>query len=102
LPAGSATPDQRGKDYGNILETFRPGRLHPPAQIRGKYGTRAAVSSLHDRNSPPWRRVAKSGCLKYVRSSKLHDVIGDEVDMFESWEHVPVTRFFALVADVRA
>ncbi len=97
--------DQRSKDYGNILETFRPG--HADYTYRHKYGLRdprgggrasarltapmvaagaVAKKWLHEKYGTRFR-----GCMTQI---------GDTVIAFESWEHVPNNPFFAPVADV--
>ena len=97
--------DQRSKDYGNILETFRPG--HADYTYLHKYGLRdprgggrasarltapmvaagaVAKKWLHEKYGTRFR-----GCMTQI---------GDTVIAFESWEHVPNNPFFAPVADV--
>ena len=97
--------DQRSKDYGNILETFRPG--HADYTYLHKYGLRdprgggrasarltapmvaagaVAKKWLHEKYGTTFR-----GCMTQI---------GDTVIEFESWDHVPNNPFFAPVADV--
>ena len=97
--------DQRSKDYGNILDTFRPG--HADYTYLHKYGLRdprgggrasarltapmvaagaVAKKWLHEKYGTRFR-----GCMTQI---------GDAVIPFESWDHVPHNPFFAPVADV--
>ncbi|MCY7369644.1 MAG: chorismate synthase [Polaromonas sp.] len=96
--------DQRSKDYGNILETFRPG--HADYSYLHKYGRRdprgggrasarltapmvaagaVAKKWLHEKYGTTFR-----GCMTQI---------GELPIGFESWEHVPNNPFFAPVAD---
>jgi chorismate synthase len=99
--------DQRSKDYGNILETFRPG--HADYTYLHKYGVRdprggGRSSARMTAPTVAAGAVAKKWLLeKYGTQFKgCMTQIGDEVIAFESWEHVPNNPFFAPVADVSA
>ena len=97
--------DQRSKDYGNILETFRPG--HADYAYLHKYGLRDPRGG--GRSSA--RLTAPTVAAGAVAKKWLHEKygttfqgcmtqIGDEVIAFEAWEHVPHNPFFAPVACV--
>ena len=99
--------DQRSKDYGNILETFRPG--HADYTYLHKYGVRdprggGRSSARMTAPTVAAGAVAKKWLLeKYGTQFKgCMTQIGDEMIAFESWEHVPNNPFFAPVADVSA
>ena len=99
--------DQRSKDYGNILETFRPG--HADYTYLHKYGVRdprggGRSSARMTAPTVAAGAVAKKWLFeKYGTQFKgCMTQIGDEVIAFESWEHVPNNPFFAPVADVSA
>ena len=97
--------DQRSKDYGNILDTFRPG--HADFTYQRKYGIRdprgggrssarlTAPMVAAGAVAKKWLKMAYGtqfrGCMQQI---------GDVVIPFESWEHVPNNPFFAPVADV--
>jgi chorismate synthase len=97
--------DQRSKDYGNILETFRPG--HADYTYLHKYGLRDPRGGGRSsaRMTAPMvaaGAVAKKWLLeKYGTTFRgCMTQIGDMLIPFESWEHVPGNPFFAPVADV--
>ncbi|WP_421954744.1 chorismate synthase [Polaromonas sp.] len=97
--------DQRSKDYGNILETFRPG--HADYSYLHKYGLRdprggGRSSARLTAPTVAAGAVAKKWLLaKYGTTFRgCMTQVGDEVIPFESWEHVPNNPFFAPVADV--
>ena len=97
--------DQRSKDYGNILETFRPG--HADYAYLHKYGLRdprggGRSSARLTAPTVAAGAVAKKWLLaKYGTTFKgCMTQIGDEVIAFESWDHVLDNPFFAPVADV--
>ena len=97
--------DQRSKDYGDILETFRPG--HADYAYLHKYGLRdprggGRSSARLTAPTVAAGAVAKKWLLaKYGSTFKgCMTQIGDEVIAFESWEHVTKNPFFAPVADV--
>ncbi len=98
--------DQRSKDYGNILQTFRPGLadytyLHKFGLRDPRGGGRAsarltapmvaagavAKKWLFEKHGTEFR-----GCMAQM---------GDLAIAFESWEHVPHNPFFAPIADVQ-
>ena len=97
--------DQRSKDYGNILETFRPG--HADYTYLHKYGLRdprggGRSSARLTAPAVAAGAVAKKWLFeKYGTTFKgCMTQIGDEVIPFESWEHAHNNPFFAPVADV--
>jgi chorismate synthase len=97
--------DQRSKDYGNILDTFRPG--HADYTYLHKYGLRdprgggrssarltapmVAAGAVAKKWLAQQYGTAFRGCMTQV---------GDVVVPFESWEHVSDNPFFAPTADV--
>ncbi|QDL55193.1 chorismate synthase [Rhodoferax aquaticus] len=99
--------DQRSKDYGNILETFRPG--HADYTYFQKYGIRdprgggrssarltapmVAAGAVAKKWLKEHYGTAFRGCMTQV---------GELPVGFESWDHVPNNPFFAPVADVSA
>ncbi|MEY4978179.1 MAG: Chorismate synthase [Pseudomonadota bacterium] len=99
--------DQRSKDYGNILQSFRPG--HADYTYWHKYGIRDPRGG--GRSSA--RLTAPTVAAGAVAKKWLHTQygttfhacmtqIGDVAVDFEGWEHVPNNPFFAPVADVSA
>ena len=99
--------DQRSKDYGNILETFRPG--HADYTYLHKYGVRdprggGRSSARMTAPTVAAGAVAKKWLFeKYGTQFKgCMTQIGDVVIPFESWDHVPNNPFFAPSADVSA
>ena len=97
--------DQRSKDYGNILETFRPG--HADYTYLHKYGLRDPRGG--GRSSA--RLTAPAVAAGAVAKKWLFETygtlfrgcmtqVGEAVIPFESWEHVPNNPFFAAIADV--
>ncbi|MBU6503882.1 MAG: chorismate synthase [Burkholderiales bacterium] len=97
--------DQRSKDYGNILQTFRPG--HADYTYWHKYGIRDPRGGGRSsaRLTAPMvaaGAVAKKWLLeKYGTTFRgCMTQIGEIVIPFESWVHVPDNPFFAPVADV--
>ncbi|MEY3871219.1 MAG: hypothetical protein RLZZ296_214 [Pseudomonadota bacterium] len=99
--------DQRSKDYGNILDTFRPG--HADYTYLHKYGLRdprgggrssarltapmVAAGAVAKKWLTEQHGIAFMGCMTQI---------GDMSVPFESWEHVPNNPFFAPAADVSA
>ncbi len=97
--------DQRSKDYGNILQTFRPG--HADYSYYQKYGIRdprgggrssarlTAPTVAAGAVARKWLQerygITFRGCMTQV---------GEVTVPFESWEHVRNNPFFAPVADV--
>jgi hypothetical protein len=107
LPADRNT-DQRSKDYGNILKTFRPG--HADYTYWHKYGLRdprGGGRSSARMTAPmvvlaPWPR---SGCASNTapRFRGHMTQIGDIAIPSSRWDHVPNNPFFAAnVTDIRA
>jgi chorismate synthase len=99
--------DQRSKDYGNILETFRPG--HADYTYFQKYGIRDPRGGGRSsaRLTAPMvaaGAVAKKW-LKEQYGTEFRGCmtqIGEMPIGFEAWSHVPVNPFFAPIADVTA
>ena len=98
--------DQRSKDYGDILRTFRPG--HADYTYWHKYGLRDPRGG--GRSSA--RLTAPTVAAGAVAKKWLAEKFGmqfracmtqlGELDIpFESWDHVPHNPFFAPVADVQ-
>ena len=99
--------DQRSKDYGNILESFRPG--HADYTYFQKYGIRdprgggrssarlTAPMVAAGAVAKKWLKLQYGttfqGCMTQV---------GELPIAFESWEHVANNPFFAPIADVSA
>jgi chorismate synthase len=97
--------DQRSKDYGDILATFRPG--HADYAYLQKYGLRdprgggrssarltapmVAAGAVAKKWLAQAHRIAFRGCMQQL---------GEIAIPFESWDHVPNNPFFAPVADV--
>jgi chorismate synthase len=99
--------DQRSKDYGNILESFRPG--HADYSYFQKYGIRDPRGGGRSSARLTAPMVAAGAVAKKWLKEKFGTEfrgcmtqIGDAVIPFESWDHVPHNPFFAPVADVQA
>ncbi len=99
--------DQRSKDYGNILETFRPG--HADYSYFQKYGIRDPRGGGRSSARLTAPMVAAGAVAKKWLKEKYGTEfrgcmtqVGDVPIAFESWEHVPNNPFFAPVADVSA
>ena len=99
--------DQRSKDYGNILETFRPG--HADYTYLHKYGLRDPRGGGRSSARLTAPTVAAGAIAKKWLAEKYGTTfrgcmtqIGDVIIPFESWEHVALNPFFAPVADVSA
>ncbi|MDP3825653.1 MAG: chorismate synthase, partial [Polaromonas sp.] len=97
--------DQRSKDYGNIVDTFRPG--HADYSYLQKYGIRdpRGGGRASARLTAPMvaaGAVAKKWLLQTYGTTfrGCMTQIGDIALPFEAWEHVPHNPFFAPVADV--
>lgn len=97
--------DQRSKDYGNILESFRPG--HADFTYYKKYGRRDPRGGGRSsaRLTAPMvaaGAVAKKWLLSQfgTRFVGCMTQLGEQPIAFESWEHVPRNPFYAPVADV--
>ena len=99
--------DQRSKDYGNILESFRPG--HADYTYFQKYGLRDPRGGGRSSARLTAPMVAAGAVAKKWLFEQYGTVfrgcmtqIGEQSIGFESWDHVPNNPFFAPVADVRA
>jgi chorismate synthase len=99
--------DQRSKDYGNILDTFRPG--HADYTYLHKYGLRDPRGGGRSSARLTAPMVAAGAVAKKWLAAQ-HGIsfmgcmtqIGDMSVPFESWDHVPNNPFFAPAADVSA
>ena len=99
--------DQRSKDYGNILDTFRPG--HADYTYLHKYGLRDPRGGGRSSARLTAPAVAAGAVAKKWLFEKYGTTfqgcmtqIGDVVIPFESWAHAPNNPFFAPCADVSA
>ncbi len=99
--------DQRSKDYGNILQTFRPG--HADYTYWHKYGIRDPRGGGRSSARMTAPMVAAGAVAKKWLHAQYGTVfrgcmtqIGELPVTFESWDHVPHNPFFAPVADVSA
>jgi len=99
--------DQRSKDYGNILQSFRPG--HADYTYFQKYGIRDPRGGGRSSARLTAPMVAAGAVAKkwlqgqfgtQFRGCMTH--IGELAIGFEHWDHVPRNPFFAPVADVSA
>ncbi|HSV71342.1 MAG TPA: chorismate synthase [Methylibium sp.] len=92
--------DQRSKDYGNILDTFRPG--HADYSYWHKYGLRDPRGGGRSsaRLTAP---MVGAGAVAKKWLSQHHGIgfrggmaaLGEIEIAFEGWEHVPNNPFFA-------
>ncbi len=99
--------DQRSKDYGQILQTFRPG--HADYSYWRKYGIRDPRGGGRSSARLTAPMVAAGAVAKKWLKEKFGTEfrgcmtqIGEVAIPFESWEHVPNNPFFAPAADVSA
>ncbi len=99
--------DQRSKDYGDILQTFRPG--HADYSYWRKYGIRDPRGGGRSSARLTAPTVAAGAVAKTWLKEKFGTTfvgcmtqIGEVPIGFESWDHVPNNPFFAPVADVSA
>ncbi|MDZ7891798.1 MAG: chorismate synthase [Rhodoferax sp.] len=99
--------DQRSKDYGNILDTFRPG--HADYAYFQKYGIRDPRGGGRSSARLTAPMVAAGAVAKKWLKEKFGTEfrgcmtqVGELPIEFESWDHVPNNPFFAPVADVQA
>ena len=99
--------DQRSKDYGNILESFRPG--HADYTYFQKYGLRDPRGGGRSSARLTAPMVAAGAVAKKWLFEQYGTVfrgcmtqIGEQAIGFESWDYVPNNPFFAPVADVSA
>ncbi len=97
--------DQRSKDYGNIVETFRPG--HADYTYWHKYGIRDPRGGGRSsaRLTAPVvgaGAIAKKWLFEHYGTTfrGCLSQIGDIVVPFDSWEHVPNNPFFAANAAI--
>ena len=102
-----ANTDQRSKDYGNILESFRPG--HADYTYLQKYGIRDPRGGGRSSARLTAPMVAAGAVAKKWLKEKYGTTfrgcmtqIGELPIAFESWDHVPHNPFFAPIADVQA
>ncbi|MDZ4075812.1 MAG: chorismate synthase [Hylemonella sp.] len=99
--------DQRSKDYGQILQTFRPG--HADYSYWRKYGIRDPRGGGRSSARLTAPMVAAGAVAKKWLKEKFGTEfrgcmtqIGEQLIPFESWSHVPNNPFFAPAADVSA
>ena len=99
--------DQRSKDYGDILQTFRPG--HADYTYWRKYGLRDPRGGGRSSARLTAPMVAAGAVAKKWLKEKWGTTfagcmtqIGEVSIGFEAWEHVANNPFFAPVADVSA
>ncbi len=99
--------DQRSKDYGNILQTFRPG--HADYTYFQKYGIRDPRGGGRSSARLTAPMVAAGAVAKKWLAEHYGTVfrgcmtqMGDVPIGFESWDLVPNNPFFAPLADVSA
>ena len=99
--------DQRSKDYGNLLDTFRPG--HADFTYFQKYGVRDPRGGGRSSARMTAPMVAAGAVAKKWLFAQYGTVfrgcmtqLGDMPVGFEAWEHVPNNPFFAPMANVDA
>ncbi|MEI7786673.1 MAG: chorismate synthase [Betaproteobacteria bacterium] len=99
--------DQRSKDYGNLLDTFRPG--HADYTYAHKYGVRDPRGGGRSSARLTAPMVAAGAVAKKwlqlnhgISFKGCMTQLGDLPMAFESWEHVNRNPFFAPLADVTA
>ena len=99
--------DQRSKDYGNLLDTFRPG--HADFTYFQKYGLRDPRGGGRSSARMTAPMVAAGAVAKKWLLAQYGTVfrgcmtqLGEMPVGFEAWEHVPNNPFFAPVANVDA
>jgi chorismate synthase len=99
--------DQRSKDYGNILQTFRPG--HADYTYWHKYGIRDPRGGGRSSARLTAPMVAAGAVAKKwlfeqygTKFRGCMSQIGEVSIPFESWEHVPNNPFYAPAANVSA
>jgi chorismate synthase len=97
--------DQRSKDYGNILDTFRPG--HADYTYWHKYGIRDPRGGGRSSARLTAPVVAAGAVAKkwlfeqFGTTFKGHmSQLGEIAIPFESWEHVHANPFFAANATI--
>lgn len=99
--------DQRSKDYGNLLQTFRPG--HADYTYFQKYGVRDPRGGGRSSARLTAPTVAAGAVAKKWLKEKYGTQfkgcmtqLGDMPIAFESWDHVGHNPFYAPCADVEA
>jgi chorismate synthase len=99
--------DQRSKDYGNILQTFRPG--HADYTYFQKFGIRDPRGGGRSSARLTAPTVAAGAVAKKWLKEKYGTTfygcmtqIGELPIPFESWDHVGHNPFYAACADVQA
>lgn len=99
--------DQRSKDYGNLLDTFRPG--HADFTYFQKYGLRDPRGGGRSSARMTAPMVAAGAVAKKWLFAQYGTVfrgcmtqLGELPVAFEGWEHVPNNPFFAPMANVDA
>jgi chorismate synthase len=99
--------DQRSKDYGNLLQTFRPG--HADYTYFQKFGIRDPRGGGRSSARLTAPTVAAGAVAKKWLQEKYGTQfkgcmtqLGDLPIPFESWDHVGHNPFYAPCADVRA
>ncbi len=99
--------DQRSKDYGDILQTFRPG--HADYTYWQKYGVRDPRGGGRSSARLTAPMVAAGAIAKHWLKRQFGTEflgcltqIGEVPIGFEDWSHVGQNPFFAPVADVSA
>ena len=97
--------DQRSKDYGDILQTFRPG--HADYAYWHKYGLRDPRGGGRSSARMTAPTVAAGAVARKWLAEKYGTQLracmtqlGELEIPFESWDHVPNNPFFAPVQDV--
>lgn len=99
--------DQRSKDYGDIIQSFRPG--HADYTYWHKFGIRDPRGGGRSSARLTAPTVAAGAVAKKWLQQNYGVIfrgcmtqLGTQPIPFESWEHVPNNPFFAPVADVSA
>ena len=99
--------DQRSKDYGNLLQTFRPG--HADYTYFQKFGIRDPRGGGRSSARLTAPTVAAGAVAKKWLKEKFGTQfkgcmtqLGDLPIPFESWDHVCHNPFYAPCADVQA
>jgi chorismate synthase len=99
--------DQRSKDYGNILDTFRPG--HADYTYWHKYGIRDPRGGGRSSARLTAPVVGAAAIAKKWLQQQFGTTfkgcmsqLGEIAIPFESWEHVPANPFFAANASIIA
>ncbi len=97
--------DQRSQDYGDILQTFRPG--HADYTYLQKYGVRDPRGGGRSSARLTAPTVAAGAVAKKWLLEKFGTTfkgcmtqLGEHPIDFEDWSHVPHNPFYAPVADV--